>query len=270
MTAGQAIQKGFMLSISTWPLAAIIAAFNNIGGFSFLLILGPNPTPDEVGQRIIYLVFFILIVSMAWIYMQGGVLGGVLSKIKTDGPDLAEFVGNCNRFFARLVAVNSLVGGIAMLGWVLGAVLVGVMVALGGGNNIFFNILGVLFMFIAVIGSIIAAVPFMLGQYVIVIEDGKLWASVKKSAMLAKAVWGKLFWLGFLLFVSMAVISLLVGLLTLLLGKAIPAGWLLSSLNVIINSVVNCVIGLFLTGTIMHFVLSMAQEGTAANPPAQQ
>ncbi|MBU1924390.1 MAG: hypothetical protein KKB82_00540 [Candidatus Omnitrophica bacterium] len=256
MTALESIRKSCGLAAEAIPLMVIVCIFNFITATIMLGIIGVNPNPDEVAQKVGGIFFFSGIVFLLWVLLEGGLFSSLYSKLTQNKLNLETFASNCLRFFGRLLVINLITVAVIIVLWVIGAFFTGLFIALGQGQNPFFNALGIILMGIAVFISFGVSIPMLLGQYLLVAEDGAVVASLKKGLAICRAKVGRIIFLFVLLAVIFVVISIAVNLIGFLFGKIIPAGWPLGIMNILLTSVVNGAYSIFASLSILGLILS--------------
>jgi len=257
MTAIEAIKKGFASAKNLISLMIIVLVFNFASAIIMLAVIGINPTQEEVATKVGPILFLSAAIMMVWVLLEGGIFSSIHSRLSSNQLGLESFVGNCFKFFGRLLGLNILSGAIVFVLWIFGAFFTGLFVAMGQAKNPFFNAIGIIFMAVAVICSFCVSIPMLIGQYILVTSDGKIMASLKRSFTLFRANIGRILFLFFLLILIFFMISFLTNVIGILAGKILPAGWILGILNTIITSVVNGAYGIFASCTILGLILSL-------------
>lgn len=260
----EALKKGFELMKQLIPLVLIVFIYNAISTALVIGVVGPNPTPERVTQVVGLLVTVFLLAMFVWILVEGGLLACVLSQIKEKEAHLELFVGNCFKFFLRLFGVNIIGGLIAVLLWLATAIVCGVFVAMGGGKNLFFNAIAIILFAGAILGTLLVGIPIFSGHFIIVAENNKVFASLKKGWIFFITYFWRILFLFIILFLTMLVISLVVNFIGVLASKAVPAGWFRAIINITTTSLANGFISVFAIGSILSMILSLnsTPEGT--------
>ncbi len=264
MRVVEAIKRGGSVFKDVLPPMAVICVFNFISAFVMLMIIGVNPTPDKIARVSGPMVLVFLLMMTAWIFIEGGVFSSVMSFLKTGSLNMGEFMGNCTKYFLRLLGINVIGGLITILFWLVGAFLTGVFVALGGGNNIFFNIIGGIVLLMTLLGVAVVAMPLLISQYFTVINNIGVRDSLGKGFSFIK----KYFWktAGFFLLLAVCVfaVTFAANIISSLLGTAIK-GMGAAVISIILTSLANGAIGVFSAACIMTYVLGILQS---EEPPA--
>lgn len=256
MTAIEAFKKGFAIAKELMILMGILVGFNVITSGIVVGIIGINPTTERVAELAAPMVGLSMFIMLAWIVLEGGVFSTIYMKIKSNDTQLDMFAGNCFKFFPRLLGLGFLSGVISLTIWFVGALITAIFVAMGQGTNPFFNVLGLIVFGVAVIFSFILIMPMLMGHYLIIIEDSKIIASLKKGISLFKQNWGRIIVLFILITLVVVVISLISNLLSALLSNIMP-GVVGTVLQVVLSACVNGGISVFSSACIMVMVLSL-------------
>jgi hypothetical protein len=266
MGAFEAIKRGAATFKDALAMIAVIFAFNFVSAFAMLMIVGVNPTPERVTEASVPMGILFLLMALAWIFITGGLLSSSQSVLKTGNLNMGEFAGNGSKHFLRLLILNIIYLFVIVVCWLAGAFLVGVFVAFGGGDNVFFNILGVIFLLLTIIAVAILSMPLVMSQYCLVKDDG----NARDSLAQAFGLFWKNFWRTFgfflLLMISVVLVSSLVKALTTLLGNAMP-GMAAAVINITLTSISNGAIGVFMAVCIMTYVLGISET---SEPQIQQ
>jgi len=250
----ESLKKGLEVLKGSKVLVITIFGFNFITALGMLMMIGVNPTPEKITEITSALVVLFPILILLWIFMEGGIFSAVYGQIKTKQINLNAFVGNCLKYFVRLLAINCIGGFVTVVLWFIGAFLTGLCIAMGGGNNIFFNAMGGIVLTITVILAFFIAIPLLIGQYFAVIEDGKAIESLKKGMAFTK----QLFWKNVGLFIMLALILSVFSFSGNFFGALLTntvGGWVSALFNITLNSAINGCIGVFASGTIISFLL---------------
>ncbi|MCP4651340.1 MAG: hypothetical protein GY853_14830 [PVC group bacterium] len=268
MNAIEALKKGFELAKQLVLLIAVVAVFNCITSGIVVGIVGINPTPEKVGEIAGTIVFLSMLIMLAWIVVEGGLLASIVSYIKTKDMQLEALLNNGLKYFLRLLGIGMVGGAIAVAIWIAGALLTAIFVAMGQGTNPFFNVIGGIVFTIAVLFSFVVMIPIIIGRYLIVVEDQKIIASFKEGVALFKQYWGRILALLGLIIGIVLVVSLLSQLISLFLAKIFPQGWFLAILQVLISAIVNGMIGVFSSCSIVSLILSIVKAPEVEAPIA--
>jgi len=259
MKALEAIKRGGAAFTDILPPMTVICVFNFISAFIMFMLIGLNPTPDKIAEITGPMVIVFFLMMLAWFFLEGGLFSSVMSVLKTGNLNMGEFISNCTKYFLRLLALNMIGGLIAILFWLVGAFLTGIFVALGGGDNIFFNIIGGIVLLLTFIGVAVVAMPIVISQYFTVINNLGVRASLGKGFSFMK----KYFWktVGFFLLLAFCVFvaSFFVNVIVALLGNAIK-GMGAAVISIVLTSLVNGAIGVFTAACIMTYVLGILQS----------
>ncbi|MBU1086910.1 MAG: hypothetical protein KKD05_05255 [Candidatus Omnitrophica bacterium] len=250
----EALKKGFEVLKGSTVLILTIVGFNFITALGMLMVIGVNPTPEKITSITGTLLVLFPILLLLWIFMEGGIFSAVYGQIKTKQINLSVFIENCVKYFVRLLTINCIGGAVTIVLWFIGAFLTGLCIAMGGGNNVFFNAMGGILLLITVIAAFLVAIPLLIGQYFAVIEDGKAIVSLKKGIAFTK----QLFWKNSGLFVMLAIILAIFSFIGNFFGSLLTntvGGWVAAIVNITLNSAINGLVGVFASGTIISFLL---------------
>ncbi|MBU1043936.1 MAG: hypothetical protein KJ915_06005 [Candidatus Omnitrophica bacterium] len=250
----ESFKKGFEVLKGSTALVIAIVGFNFVTALGMLTVIGVNPTPEKITAITGTLLVLFPILLLLWIFMEGGIFSAVYGQIKTKQINLSAFIGNCTKYFVRLLAINCIGGAVTVVLWFAGAFLTGLCIAMGGGNNVFFNAMGGIVLLITIIAAFLVAIPLLIGQYFAVIEDGKAIVSLKKGIAFTK----QLFWKNIGLFVMLAITLSIVSFIGNFFGALLTntvGGWLAAIVNIALNSTINGFIGIFASATIISFLL---------------
>ncbi len=255
----EAIKRGGAAVKDILPPMVIICIFNFIGAFTMLMIIGLNPTPEKIAEVTAPLFIIFALMMLIWIFIEGGLFSSAMSVLKTGELNMGEFFGNCSKYFLRLLGLNAIGALISTVLWLIGAFLTGVFVALGGGKNIFFNIIGGSVLLATIIVVIIVAMPILISQYFVVIKGGKVRESLGQSVTFVK----KYFWRTVIFFLILAIsiftFSFIANFIGTLLGNAIK-GMGAAAISIILTSVANGAIAVFSAACIMTYLLGIEQS----------
>ncbi|MFH1061932.1 MAG: hypothetical protein V1747_03485 [Candidatus Omnitrophota bacterium] len=250
----ESLKKGFEVLKGSTALIITIFGFNFITALGMLMVIGVNPTPEKITAITSTLVVIFPLLILMWVFMEGGIFSAVYGQIKTKQINMNVFIGNCIKYFTRLLAINCIGGIVTVVLWFVGAFLTGLCIAMGGGNNIFFNTMGGIVLTITVIAAFLIAIPFLFGQYFIVMEDGKPIVSLKKGIAFTKQLFWKNIGLFIMLALTLSIFSFIGNFFGSLLTNTV-GGWIAAIINITLNSVINGLIGVFASGTIISFLL---------------
>jgi hypothetical protein len=261
----ESLKKGFEVLTGSPALLCTIFGFNFITALGMLMVIGVNPTPEKITAITGTLLVIFPLLLLMWIFMEGGIFSTVYAQIKTKQVNMNVFIGSCVKYFVRLLAINCIGGVVTVVLWFVGAFSTGLFIAMGGGNNIFFNIVGGIILLITVICAFLIAIPFLIGQYFVVLEDGKAIVSLKKGIAFTKQLFWKNIGLFLMLGLTLTVFSFIGNFIGSLLTNSI-GGWGAAISNITLNSVINSCIGVFASGAIIIFLLgnlTVSSEETA-------
>jgi hypothetical protein len=250
----ESLKKGFDVLKGSLALILTIFGFNFITALGMLMVIGVNPTPEKITEITGVLVTLFPILIAMWIFMEGGIFSAVYSQIKTQQLNMDTFVGNCAKFFLRLAGINLIGGLITIVIWFVGAFLTGLFIAMGGGNNVFFNAMGAIMLTLTVIAAFLVAIPLLIGQYFTVLEEGKAIASLKKGFGFLKQVFWRNIGLFFMLALVLSIASFIANFIGALFTNSI-GGWAAAIINILLNASVNGLIGVYASGCIINFLL---------------
>lgn len=260
MTASS-ITKGWGIAKQLLPVVLIVFAFNAVTAVGMLSVIGVNPTAEKITQitGVLMILFFILM--LLWILLEGGLFSAVHSYIKTGTSELSTFLNNCFKFFTRLLGINIIGGLLTIIIWFVGAFICGIFIALGKGENIFFNIIAIIMLVITAIAAFIITIPILIGQYLVVVDNGGAINSLKKAIGCVKKSLGSIVMLFLLLGIIFTLFSYLANFIGALIGNAI-GGWPLALINIFLNASVNSFISVFASGCILTLLLTLIVQST--------
>jgi hypothetical protein len=258
MGIGQSIKKGFSITKSSLDLVVVLFVFGLVWNLINLAISARipaegNPDPATTTVMVVTAVLFVL----ATIFFQAGSLGYVKEKLKTGAAKLSAFTASGSRYYVSILAVAAVVTLIIGVFVLLAALSAS---ALPENLQVLAVILSLVF---AALGLTFVVLLF-LAPYIVVAEDSKAAAAMRKSVELVKKNAGVLLGLSFLL--------ILIGFGTGLVLGAIFAGISLILKGVagqvvfaVLSSIVNAYLGVVVTGSFMNFYLSLPQASNPVN-----
>lgn len=255
----EAIKRGSAAFKDTFPPMAIICVFNFISAFVMLSIIGLNPTPDKIAAVTGQMIVAFLLMMLVWVFIEGGLLSYVMAVLKTGSINMGDFTSNCSKYFVRLLSLNVIGGAITILLWIIGAFLTGIFVAFGGGDNVFFNILGGIVLLLTLIVVALAGMWLLISQYFAVIGNSGVRDSLGKGWGFTKKYFWKTVGFFFLLAICIFVVSFAVNMIAAFLGNAIK-GMGAAAISVILTSLVNGAMAVFSAACIMTYILGVLQE----------
>ncbi|MFH1459449.1 MAG: hypothetical protein ABIG64_03635 [Candidatus Omnitrophota bacterium] len=260
------VKKSWEASKNLLSVMVVVFAFNFVTATGLLMVIGVEPTPEKITSITGILLILFVVLMLLWFLMEGGIIAACTSGIKGNNVDLNEFPGNCVKFFTRLVAINIMGAMISLIIWFIGAFLSGIFIALGGGNNIFFNIIGGIILFLTLIIAFLVAMPLLMSQYLAVSQDGKAIDSLKKGFGLIKKYFGKAVLVFIILGFCLGGLSLVVNILGVLVGNVVK-GWGLSIINILLTSTLNAFFSVFASCVILTLLFAILNqaEPQAAN-----
>ncbi|RKY35270.1 MAG: hypothetical protein DRP78_05615 [Candidatus Omnitrophota bacterium] len=257
MNAIESVKKGFEAAKNLVPLMVVVGIFNLVSGGIMLAILGAAPSPEKIADVSAGVGVVLFLVSLCWIFLEGGVFSAMVSTIKTGEFDSENFISDCASFFLRLLGLSLLsiliAGGILLFGLFIS----GIFLSIGGGNNPFFGVIGMIFMFITIILFFLVLMPLAFGQYMMIIKDGKIVATIKDSFAVFKKYWGRIVLMLALLMLIFIGLILALNLISWILGKLIPVGLIFGIINVVFRSSVNAFGTIFIGCTMLIMLLSL-------------
>ena len=259
MKALEAIKRGVAVFKDVLPPMAIICIFNFISACAMMMIIGLSPTPDKIAAATGPMAIVFLVMMLVWIFIEGGLFSSVMSVLKTGNLNMGEFLSNCSKYFLRLLGLNAIGAVITILMWLVGAFLTGVFVAFGGGDNIFFNIIGGIVLLLTLIAVVIVAMPILISQYFTVINNLGVRDSFKNGFAFVKKNFWKTVGVFFIIAICVFVVSFTVNMIAALLGNAIK-GIGAAAISIILTSLANGAVGIFSAACIMTYILGILQE----------
>ncbi|MCG2713100.1 MAG: hypothetical protein L6416_12370 [Candidatus Omnitrophica bacterium] len=259
MKALEAIKRGGAVFKDILPPMAIICVFNFISAFAMLMLIGLNPTPEKIAEITGPMIIIFILMLLGWFFIEGGLFSSVMSIVKTGTLNMGEFVSDCSKYFARLLGLNAIGGLITILLWLAGAFLTGIFIAFGGGNNVFFNILGGIVLLLTLIAAAIAGMWLLISQYFTVIDNIGVRDSLGKGFSFVKKYFWKTMLFFFILVICVFAASFIVNFIATLLGNAIK-GMGAAAISIILTSLVNGAMGVFAAACIMTYILGVLQS----------
>ncbi len=209
------IRKAFVLSLKAANIFCVLIVFNIIVNTINLMIMPAPANTEIILQKALAVIGASLMFFLLAIFMQGGIISYVRELVKTGSASLAPFLGNCAKYFLRM----------------LGVVIITILIALGWGL-LFFGILPVMLPALK-IASIIIGLVFLTGimillilpAYALVGGDLGVMASIRKGIATAAAnflkVAGILLILVVVGVITMFIASLITGILSIALKSAV-------------------------------------------------
>ena len=255
----EAIKRGGAAFKDVLPPMAVICVFNFISASVMLMIIGLNPSPDKIAEVTRPMAIVFLLMLLAWVLIEGGLFSSVMSVLKTGNLNMGGFIGNCSKYFLRLLGLNVIGALITVVFWLAGAFLTGIFVALGGGDNVFSNIIAGIVLLLTFFAVAIVAMPILISQYFTVIDNIGVRNALGKGFAFVK----KYFWktVGFFLVVAVCIFSVtfFVNIIASLLGNAIK-GMGAAAISIILTSLANGAIGVFSATCVMTYLLGILQS----------
>ncbi len=152
---------------------------------------------------------------------------------------------------------NLLTGLIAAGLFLIFGILGGIFIAMGKGENVFFNAIGLIIIGTGTAATLIIFIPFMLGQYLLVIENVGIITSFKKGWKLFRERPWKIIFL-------MAVI--IIGLLVI----TVPIAFFIKQqiIAMIINGLLAGVSNVFISSSIINFILALSLNHSTFSSPS--
>ncbi|MDD5747155.1 MAG: hypothetical protein PHO30_07840 [Candidatus Omnitrophica bacterium] len=264
MNVIEALKRGWGTAISSIPLIGIIFVLNFASALIMLALVGINPTPEKINSIIFPVMLFFAVLMLIWIVLQGGIITSIISKIKSNDLKLGDFIQNSFKFFPRLLGLNC-IGGISTILFIfVGALLVGVFLAVGKGQNIFFNILSFLVGVISIAGTMFVALGVFFGQYLSVIEDSGVVTALKKGFKVFKLCWGRTIGLFLLMAAQVLIASFIINVIVALISRVTGQQTIAIVINVILTSAVNGLVGVYVGASIINLLLSVKEDPASA------
>lgn len=268
MKATEAMAKGFNLATENIALLGILFVVNLVlTGISTAILGTTPPTAAEQAAAVIgKMLVLIPILVLIGIFLQGGLLGVYRDKIKTGTLPLNMFAAYGGRYYLRLLGLGLLVMLILGVIGLIGVAIAAAFGAVGGGANAILGILAALVVLVTFVAELVFGLPLLYSGYVLVADDSGIIASIKTSFSFVKQYWGRVLVLFLLLILFAFGLELIVGLITVLLGK-INVAVLTTMFTLVLRSIVNSFVSILMVGSLMTLYLSLS---TPAQPAAQQ
>ena len=243
MGIGESVKKGFSVATQSMALVFCLFAFGVFWSILNLLYTSKFQTPAQAPSPIVIALAVVFILLS--IYMQAGSLGFVLNKIKQGNADLSSFAAAAGKFYLRVLLLGLFV-----------AVIAGAFILLAGLGVAFLQTPGmVIAVVLGGIGIYVLLLMF-LSPYILVAEDNKVIASIKKSVAFVRknilAVLGISLILVAIGFAAGVILGLVYGAITLVL----KAGTASQIIFAVLSSFLNAFLGVFVTAGFMNYYLA--------------
>ena len=255
----ESIKSGWQVVVNSIVLMGIIFVINAVTAMGMLSVIGINPTPQRLTELTGALLLMFLFLIIIWIFVEGGILSAVLGQIKTRQLNLSGFLANGAKFFVSLLALNLISAVLNTVIWFIGSFAMGIFLALGKGQNIFFNILALVFLVVTIVVSFCVIIPILMAQLFCVAKESKAIASLRAGFSLFTANWKKVIGLFLLLGLFAFALQFLLGLTSVAIANVL-AGWAGAIVNVILTSAANSFTGVFGAACLYAMLLSLKNE----------
>lgn len=169
------IKKAFVLSVTAIKVFTVMVVFNIIVNIINLMVI-PAPGHAEMDIKKSFTVLGIgLLFFLAAVFMQGGIIAYIRDLVKTGSANLSSFIGNCGKYFLRMLGMV-LITVLIVLGW--GILFFGALPLMVPALKTLFVILGLIF----VIGMVILLI---LPAYALVGSELGAIAAIRKGVSIA-------------------------------------------------------------------------------------
>ena len=257
MGIGESIKKGLSVTMQSLPLAGIFflyGAATNLVNIKVSARLQGAAAPDN---RTIALTLGIsVVIILIGIFLQAGSMGYLRDKIKQGAASLGNFFAYGGKYYVPLLIFGLLL-----------TLIIGVLVMLGvlAINAVPANlrIVGAIIMLLAAAAGIYFVVLMFLTPYIIVVEDEKPIAAVKRSMALVKKNILGILGIGLILVAIGFVFGMLTGIIlgaVTALTKTSPGTSQI--LIAVLSSAVNAFLGIFMTSTYMTYYLRIKNNNS--------
>ena len=247
------VNKGFSLTASSMPIVAVLFVF----GFIFNMInmkltpasLTANtpPSPLMIGTGF---VFFLIT-----IFIQAGSMGYLRDKIKQGSASFSNFNSAATKYYLKIfllsLAVGLIIGSFVLIAALLLALLSqsAQMVAV------------VLAMVIAAIGIYTLFLLFF-APYIAICEEIPVIACLKQSVRVVRKNLLKVLGISLILISAGFIVGMTLGIGVGLLSRVLPVGTP-QIIFIVLSSLINAFLGLFVTASFMNFYLGISATASA-------
>jgi len=257
----EAIKRGFSQTGKLMSIVLIFFVFNVIVGLISLPLTNPEraSNPGIVAVTLLFSLIFFLV----FIFLQGGALGLVKDRIKTQSMNLSQFPVYGKAFYKRILCLLLLYILIAVaVVLLLSLVSAGLLLIMD--NVIMRSILATIITVVAI--SIVTLLIYPI--YVIVVDDLGPIAALKKGIMTAKNNFWKTLGLFICLLLISLIISLIIGVIVGLVTVPLPVGATQVIIS-IINAAVQSYIPIVMMVAFMNFYIGLSGASSAPQAPEQ-
>ncbi len=253
MAVTASIKKGFGIARQSMAIVALLSLFGFVWTFLNIhyasQIKAQAKTPDP--KISILMMIAALVFIFVNIFLQAGTLGYVRDKLKQGKADLPAFMSAGSKYYLKFFAVGVVIALIAAAFIIVAALAVALLKNPG---------------LIIAVPSVIAMIYFILlmlfAPYIIVVDEEKSMASIKKSiGVVKKNLLGVLAILAILVAIGFAT-GLLIGIVLGLLNVAVP-GVVSQVVTAAFSSLLNAFLGVFVTASFMNFYLEISNTAGA-------
>jgi len=253
MAIKASVKKGFEVTKKSLTVIGILSVFGFVWSFINIYIapkIQAQAAAPSVKISVLVLIGSLIFI-LASIFLQAGTLGYVRDKIKQGKSSLVAFTAAGFKYYLRLLAVGIIITLIAMLFILVAALAVA-----------FLKKPGLVIAIPAGLAAIYAVLLMFFAPYIVVVNEEKPIASIKKSAGLVKKNFLRVLGLLGILIAIGFVIGLLAGAILGLLNIAIQ-GITAQVIYAVISSFLNALLGIFVTASFMNFYLEISNTNTA-------
>jgi hypothetical protein len=255
MGIGESVSKGFAVTKKSMSLILLLFVFGFIFNLLNLFLVPPAPAPvagaaaQAPSPALIAIAATFILLT---IYFQAGSMAFIRDLLKTGSANLGNFKAGGGKYYLRLFVLGlavSLIVGVFVLLAALSVALLQKLPFVSVPLAILFAALGIYFVLL-----------LFLAPYVAVVDDKGARASIKLSMKLVKK--------NILTLLGISVIMILIG-----FGLGLILGAILAGVSIVIkvvvvshvifaflSSLVNAFLGVFVTGAIMTFYLSLTDR----------
>lgn len=247
MSVKTSVGKGFGIARQSMPVVGILSLFSfvwNLINLYYAPQVQQNPQAAISAVLVVATIVFLLVS----IYLQAGTLGYIRDKVKQGQATLSVFTSSAGQYYMRIFGVGLIITSIALLFIVVAAVLVAFLKTVGV----------VIAVAVAVIGIYLFCLV-LFAPYIIVANDERAVASIKKSVGLVKKNILPVFGISLILVVVAFAVGLLTGVLLGLVNVAAP-GPVSRVIYALVSSLLNSFLGVFVYASFMNFYFEVSNR----------
>ena len=263
------IKKGFEITTKNMKLVLVVFGSSLVLILIFSLISVPFTPQTAPGAPVtvsVPLAIINLVLFLALIVIQAGVLGSVKDALKEGTVQLNKFVGHCKKFYLRMWGLLGLIMVMVWIAAFIATVIVGL--TLPGGNTFAIVIASLVALVIGAF-AVYLALLLIFAPYIMVSDDIGVIESMKKSVALVRSKIKKILGLVPLLIIPFLV-NWAVNQVSLFLSGIIPEGILLAILGVLYIVVFGALayLNIAINSTFMVCLTDLRTGGSSQAPQA--